>query len=166
MEPFKPIKARRSYRGPIGEKVLHFVNPLLTQRGFVEGRLLRDWDQIVGIQWSAFSCPEKILFPPQKREAGTLHIRVWGGVALEIQHQVLSILDRINGYFGYKAVAYLSLKQVPSPLMNQPVTPVSKVFCTASQKEYMERLVNLIPQEELKTALYHLGEALCIEANK
>lgn len=167
LERFKPLRKKklRSYQGPIGDKVFHLVAPLLNGRGFVEGKLLRDWEQIVGPQWSLFSCPEKIFFPPHKREEGTMHIRVWGGAALELQHQSLSILDRINRYFGYKAIASFSLKQVPSPLVSSCPAPIARIFCTQEQKKRVADLVQAIPHEALQKALVNLGEALFAEGN-
>ena len=60
------------------------------------------------------SCPEKVSYGGALGQA-TLHVRVDGGFATELQHLEPVVLDRINTYFGYRAIGRLSMVQGPLP---------------------------------------------------
>ena len=57
--------------------------------------------------------PIKITFPPKSRREGTLSLLVDGPIAVEIQYHQDSIIEKINGYFGYSAIKTLKLTQLP-----------------------------------------------------
>src|SRR5215469_14593407 len=46
-------------------------------------------------------------------EPGTLVLRVEGPAAIEIQHFANLICERVNGFFGWRAVARLTFRQAP-----------------------------------------------------
>ncbi len=93
--------------------------------GFPAAALLTDWKAIVGPQMAAFTNPEKVKWPkvsqdefsddkrPHCETGGTLLLRVDGPLAIELQHQSDQIIDRINQYFGYRAIAALRVLQAP-----------------------------------------------------
>lgn len=85
----------------------------LGKHGFASASLISDWATIIGEELAASCHPIKLAFPPGKRDGGTLHLRVSGGAALEIQHVTPQIIERINGHLGYQAVARLKLVQGP-----------------------------------------------------
>ena len=47
------------------------------------------------------------------RPGATLVLRVDGGRSLDVQHNARQIIERINAYFGYAAVAELRIVQAP-----------------------------------------------------
>jgi hypothetical protein len=67
----------------------------------------------MGAQMAAHSIPQRYI--PDRRGGGTLHVRVGGGWATEFQHLEPQIIERINTFFGYRAVSRLVLKQGPVP---------------------------------------------------
>lgn len=92
------------------------TRPVFGKHGFAGGALVVDWPAIVGSAVASHTLPMRIRFPPKERAEGTLIIKVDSGAfALEVQHLEPLILDRINGYFGWKAVARLKLMQGPLP---------------------------------------------------
>jgi len=105
----------------------------LGKHGFASASLISDWATIIGAELAASCQPMKLAFAPGQRDAGTLHLRVSGGAALEIQHVTPQLIERINGYLGYHAVARLKLIQGPvargsaprrpRPAPRQPVAP-------------------------------------------
>lgn len=104
------------------------------KRGFAESRMLADWPSIVGPMLAKVSQPQSLNFPVGLRDNGTLCIRVdAGGWATEIQHLEPIILDKIATYFGYRAVARLSITQAPLPRhkkqdTSNPRAPSRRVF--------------------------------------
>lgn len=88
------------------------VGPAFRRQGFAETDVVSRWPTIVGPLLADHSMPERL---KHGRDGGTLHITVDGPFALEMQHLEPVIVDRINTYFGYRAVARLSLHQAPLP---------------------------------------------------
>jgi hypothetical protein len=110
----------------IGRAVPEVAGKALGKRGLAFGALLTDWPSVVGPQLALRTAPDKLSFPRGKREDATLHIRAMGAVALELQHLEPLIVERINGFFGYRAVARIRLVHaaaLPGPPPPRPVTP-------------------------------------------
>jgi hypothetical protein len=97
------------------------------------GAIISDWDYIVGATYGKVSLPERLSFQGQERTQGVLKVRVHGPAALALQHQEGVILERINQYFGYKAVSQLRLFQGPMP--SRPLIPVAPVPVVDPQVE-------------------------------
>jgi hypothetical protein len=86
--------------------------------GFVQSALVTRWPEIVGARWAAASNPESLRFPPGKKADGVLTIVVRGAHAPMMQHIAPEIVERVNRFFGYAAVARLTIRQgdVAKPL--------------------------------------------------
>ena len=104
--------------------------PKLTRKafetfGFSTATLLTDWSTIVGDQVAGYAVPERIKWPrgagasddaepeARGRSGAVLVLRVDPARALDVEYKGQQILERINAYFGYRAVAELRLLQAP-----------------------------------------------------
>jgi hypothetical protein len=117
-----PTAAGRQARGllAIATQLGRVTAPLRRRRGLTEAALFADWTTIVGASLSAECAPLRMARGTDGT-GGTLHIRVTGPLALELQHLEPLVVERINGYFGYRAVARLALHQ--GPLSPRPAPP-------------------------------------------
>jgi hypothetical protein len=79
--------------------------------GFVQSSVVSRWREIVGERYAGVSCPESIRFPHGKRAEGVLTLVVEGAHAPMMQHVAPVIIDRVNRFFGYPAVARVQFKQ-------------------------------------------------------
>lgn len=79
--------------------------------GFIQSSVVSRWAEIVGARYAAVSQPESIRFPHGKRDAGTLTLTVRGAHGPMMQHIAPEIIDRVNRFFGYPAVARINFKQ-------------------------------------------------------
>lgn len=79
--------------------------------GFVQSSVVSRWDEIVGPRYAAVSAPEAIRFPMGKKAEGTLELVVEGAHATMMSHVVPEIIERINRFFGYAAVARIKMRQ-------------------------------------------------------
>jgi hypothetical protein len=79
--------------------------------GFVQSSVVSRWHEIVGERYARVSSPESIRFPPGKRSAGILHLVVEGAHAPMMQHVAPVIVERVNRFFGYEAVARVQFRQ-------------------------------------------------------
>ena len=79
--------------------------------GFVQSSVVSRWPDIVGDRYATISSPESIRFPHGKRSEGVLTLVVEGAHAPMMQHVAPVIADRVNRFFGYKAVERIAFRQ-------------------------------------------------------
>ena len=114
----------------VGQFLPAITRPVFEKFGFQRAALLTDWDMIVGEPLCHFTAPEQIKWQKSNNETAeieqfgqkagaTLVIRVEGPAALEVQHSAPQIIERINSYFGYKAVASIRILQAPMAAKSQ-----------------------------------------------
>jgi hypothetical protein len=137
------------------------VADAFSRQGFTSIELITRWDDIVGGEIAAHTEPVKIQWPrhtdPDDVEPGTLVLRAEGPRAIEIQHLSNVILDRVNGFLGWRAVGRLALRQ--APLRRTP----KRVRARAPDAETVARLaaeLTDIADADLRTALGRLGAAI------
>ncbi|MBI4183406.1 MAG: DUF721 domain-containing protein [Proteobacteria bacterium] len=135
------------------------AGPALERRGRAAAGLIAEWAAIVGADLAAHSLPEEIVFPRGSKSEGVLRLRVGGPRAVEIQHLAPQIIERINGYFGYRAVARLAFVQAPIEGRAQRA-PREERAPTPGEERAIERALSGIADPDLKVALARLGRAL------
>jgi len=124
---FTPRRAGGLY----GVKALGSFLPRLTRKafekyGFSAATLITDWGTIAGKELAAFTAPERLKWPRsvdrsdddvdpahKGRPGATLVLRVDAARALDVQYNARQIIERINAYFGYAAIAELRILQAP-----------------------------------------------------
>ena len=83
--------------------------------GFVQSAIVARWPEIVGDDYARHSAPDALNFPAGKRSGATLTIVCSGPFATMLQHVEPQIIERVNRFFGYAAVARVSLKHGELP---------------------------------------------------
>lgn len=127
-------------RGAPGKAVGAFV-PNLTRKafekfGFSTASLIMDWPRIAGADLALWTVPERVKWPrtgdgsvpPDEdvpRPGATLVLRVDPARALDVEYRARQIVERINSYFGYRAIAELRLLQAPLQTQAMTHTPSS-----------------------------------------
>ena len=107
---------RRRRVEPLSKCVGRLTTPMFRKRGLADGAISRDWPSIAGNAIATHSQPEKITYPGRERTGGMLHLRIDNSaMATQLQHLEPQFLERINAYFGYRAVARLRLFHGPLP---------------------------------------------------
>jgi hypothetical protein len=79
--------------------------------GFVQSAVVSRWAEIVGPRYAEVSAPESIRFPAGKRSEGVLTLTVVGAHGPMMQHLAPTIMERVNMFFGYTAVARVAIRQ-------------------------------------------------------
>ena len=79
--------------------------------GFVQSSVVSRWPEIVGEAHARVCAPESIRFPPGEKSEGILQLVVLPAHAPLIQHVIPEIVERVNRFFGYKAVARVKMRQ-------------------------------------------------------
>ena len=157
-EPAKPEpKPRRNYMVALSVEVPAIAKAALGSRGYAEAGLFTHWAEIVGASLAASSLPIKLGFPRGKRDDGTLTVRCGGSAALELQHLAPSVLERINGHFGYRAVARLKIEQgaVSPRKVAVPAPPLTRL-----EQNDVSASVAPVADPEIRASLSRLGTAI------
>ena len=103
--------ARRGYARSAGDIAGEVSGMAFKRFGFVQGAVVSRWKEIVGDRYARVSVPESIRFPTGKKSGGTLSLLVEGAHAPLMQHLAPMIVDKVNRFFGYEAVARIAFRQ-------------------------------------------------------
>lgn len=152
----KPTPPRR-----LAELLQRTLNDAFARQGFASTELVTRWQEIVGPEIGAHCEPEAVRWPrpvgEEPPEPGTLVLRVEGPTAVEIQHLSRIIIERVNRFFGWRAVAELRLRQ--APLSHRETTPPPSPPDTATAARIAASLTQ-IDGADLRQALARLGAAV------
>lgn len=152
-----PDEAPRQRRARAAGEIVGAVGGAAFKRfGFVQGAVVSRWREIVGERYAKVSTPESIRFPAGKKAGGTLTLLVEGAHAPLMQHLGPTIIERVNRFFGYEAVARIAFRQGAAP--KPPVRPERPVPA-AVPRELGEGL-RAIADPELRTVLESLAGRL------
>lgn len=148
----------------IGAESSRATAQIRRSRGFFEASVFSDWHDIVGDDLGSQCVPLRLIRGPEG-EGGTLHVRVTGPLALELQHLEPQVIERINSFYGYRAVASLRLHQGPISTPDRPARADQPKADPADLARLDESLAG-VDDEELRRALRELGTSVLARTNK
>jgi hypothetical protein len=108
----------------VGSFVPKVTAAVFQKFGFHNAEIMASWTTIVGPEIARLARPEAIKWPRGGNASGdcddqgqtqgaTLIIATDPAFALEVSYRHKEIIDRINRYFGYRAIAQVKVHQVP-----------------------------------------------------
>jgi hypothetical protein len=110
-------KPRRSQPKLLSQLAGKTIADALAKQGFAQTGLVTHWADIVGADIADHAEPMRMIWPRRVHEddpdPATLVLRVEGPVALEIQHMSGVIIDKVNRFFGWRAVGRIQIRQAP-----------------------------------------------------
>ena len=116
-------KGKGSYVRAVGSFVPKLTSKVFEKFGFHSAEIMTKWAQVAGSDIAAWTEPERIRWPRTPnvetednatgRQGATLVICVEPARALDIEYRSAEIIERINRYFGYRAVETLKIVQAP-----------------------------------------------------
>lgn len=138
------------------------LDPLLAKRAGVSTALITAWGEIVGHDLAEMSMPVKVRWPVRIDEddafqPGTLLVAAEGMAALHLQHQTGEVIDRVNSFMGYRAIARIKLTQKPVE-KKKPKKRLKPI--TEGEKRKINRLADGIEDEALKESLKRFGQSV------
>ncbi|TAN51049.1 MAG: DUF721 domain-containing protein [Rhodospirillales bacterium] len=143
---------------------LKAARPALGRQGFAETELLARWDAIAGPQLAEHTLPVKVI--PARRGEGTagtggvLHLKVDSGpAAMMLTYMEPQVIERVNAYFGWKAIDRLKLIQGPLPDRPARKLPTHRPL-SPEEEAKLAALLDGVADPALKAALLNLGRAL------
>ena len=163
-------KSKGSFARAAGSFVPKLTAKAFERYGFHSAEIMTAWARVAGADLAGFTEPERIKWPRgHERVAGddagaahdgaTLVLRVDPARALDVEYRGAEIIDRINRYFGYRAIS--RLKIIQAPMSTRPSVAGTALSGVAAP----EPPQNLSPDTEpvLKTALLALWASIAAE---
>ncbi|HEY7807288.1 MAG TPA: DUF721 domain-containing protein [Croceibacterium sp.] len=144
---------------PIADLMPQIGRAAFRRFGFVQSSVVTRWPEIVGERHAQVCMPESIRFPPGEKSDGILQLVVLPAHAPLIQHVIPEIMERVNRFFGYKAVVRVKLRQgaVKPPHAQEP--PKAPPSLKPIPMELGDSLRD-IGDPELRTVLESLARSL------
>ncbi len=118
-KPDEPVRQNRARA--LSEIVPEIGGAAFRRFGFVQSAIISRWPEIVGQRFAGVSAPESIRFPAGKKSDGVLTLTVEGAHAPMMQHVAPTLIERVNLFFGYPAVARVQIRQAAAQPRPKPV---------------------------------------------
>lgn len=125
--PPRPERPRGGQARAISDLMPDVGRSAFRRFGFIQSSVVTRWPEIVGAARAKICAPEAIRFAPGEKSEGTLQLVVMPAHAPMISMVLPEIVERVNRFFGYNAVARAKLRQgevKPRPYVAAPVAPV------------------------------------------
>ena len=127
-----------------------------TKRNFVEIALIKKWKEIIGQDIAKYCWPIKIVYSDIKNSNGIIFLKTKRGRSMEIEFKNDEIIEKLNQYFGYKAINKISVVQDFDVKDSYKKSKIIKKKNTNNHS----KVINKIKKNELKTALKNLSKTL------
>ncbi len=141
---------------PVADAARRISNKAFRRYGFSQREIVSRWPDIVGPALADCSLPERLTFSRDETRGGSLYIRVQGSMAPELQHFEPMIIERINSYYGYQAVARMIYRHGPVPIRARKIKKLPPILTDSQEKDLKSRLDG-VSNPDLYKALYQLG---------
>ena len=151
----------------IGDRISRINKNYSSKFGKIEFLILSKWTQIVGSFFADHSEPDKISRITEDFNEfdepiykNFLHVRVSPAAAVEFQHYKDTIIEKINSFFGYKAISDLRLKQNFIPEKKIGIDKTYQAEITEDEKELIKNEIDDIQDKELEKSIVNLGASI------
>ena len=138
------------------------LKPIIDRYGAAYVQVLLDWPTIIGPRFANITKVIHLKFPVGKKTGGVLQLRCISAAIPLLQAQSPQIIDRINRYFGYNAVAEIRFQAGLTVIKKNDSTQKSKTLAIEAQTE-IESITNDVTNDNLRAALQRLGAGIYLE---
>ncbi len=159
----KPFRRRSTQRA--SRVASSLVTPALRSKGFAQAEVVTRWAYIVGPELAESTLPVGLRFPRGDRMGATLTVRCESAFAPLLSHKAGRVIEMVNSFFGYQAVAKLDVKQGPLPRQPRKM-PYEKRALGQKEADQLRSLVGEGELSPLQEAVKSLGEYVLSEARE
>lgn len=144
------------------------ARPAFEHYGFAHGELVAQWATIVGEDIASRCAPERLAWPKGRdksqrhAEAATLTVRADPGAGLALSYETDALIDKVNAFFGYNAIATVKITQA-----NRAKSSVDKPEPLVASPDIVHEVeikTGDIEDHNLKAALARLGQGALARA--
>lgn len=153
----------RGFRSP-AETARRRLGEAAAGHGFAEPEVLLRWAEVVGERLSGLCTPVKVAYPRSQELGATLIVRSEGARAPEVEHLGPRIIERVNQFYGYRAIRKLKVTQTTEPagFAEQPARfagrpPAAPTAPDAKSQARAAEMTRKIQNDDLRAALTRMG---------
>ena len=173
--PRAVLRGRATKARAVGSFLPKLTGKAFEKYGFSTVSLLTDWPVIVGDDLARITRPERLSWPRnadayvesapsgRDRTGAALTLRVDAARALDVQYRSSEIIERINAYFGYRAVGAMRLLQAPLPKARQSVAATGATTTRQPSPSTAGTSRPTAPDTPLEAALARLGHSVQVD---
>ena len=166
----KNIKQKRTFvPQSIGDTLRKVNRKFSSKYNRTEFLIHSKWPEIVGKYFLDYSEPLNVSkvrdFENDLGETvykNYLNVSVTPAAAIEFQHFKDTIIEKINTYFGYKAIIDLRIQQNYIP-KNNTMKKAKSFQINKDDKEFIKKNIEKFQNNELKKSLLNLGNKITIK---
>ena len=147
---------KQSYFKKIGNTLPKIIDKNIKKKNFIEVSLIKKWREIIGDNIAKLCWPIKIIFSDIKNSNGVIFLKTKRGKSMEVEFKNEEILERLNQYFGYKAITKISVVQ-DFDIKN---TYKENKIIKKRDKSNQSKAINKIKENSLQMALKKLDKTL------
>ena len=153
----------------IGDTLRKVNRNFSSKFGKIEFIIHSKWPDIVGSYFKIYSEPKNITrLPDYENDLGEtiykshLNVNVAPAAALEFQHFKDKIIDKINSFFGFRAIADIRLQQsfITKNKNVEEANPNKKIMSDKVYKKFDKLNIQNIDNKELEKTLEKLKQSI------
>ena len=157
---------RKQGFAPVAVAARDLIRAPMAKRGFAESRLLTEWDAVVGAAIAPLCRPLRLTHAAKEGFGGTLILGVTGARALEVQHLLPTVTERVNAHYGYRAVSRIRLQQIGAAAMARMVPPRRALEPLPDPGPAVQKAVSPVADPDLRGALARLGQNIATRSRQ
>ena len=138
---------------PFSSSIPKTLKKHLRKGGYNYSNIVDNWTKMVNKKISDVCYPIKVKMGKDMKD-GNLVLNVVHGKELEIEYQKKEIIDKINSFFGFNCISYVTLKIVQDTIENK-----KKSFSKIKDFSKIEENMNKVNDSDLKSSLNNLIKA-------
>ena len=138
---------------PFSSSIPKTLKKHLRKGGYNYSNIVDNWTKIVSKEISDACYPLTVKMGKEMRD-GTLILNVIHGKEIEVEYGKNEIIDKINSFFGYNCISYVTLK-----IVQDKVALNDKVFPKIKNLSKIEEKMSKVNNEELKSSLNNFLKA-------
>ena len=138
---------------PFSSSIPKTLKKHLRKGGYNYSNIVDNWTKMVNKKISDVCYPISVKMGKNMRD-GNLVLNVVHGKELEIEYQKKEIIDKINSFFGFNCISYVTLKIVQDTIENK-----KKSYSKIKDFSKIEENMNKVNDSDLKSSLNNLIKA-------
>ena len=135
---------------PFGNTLPRGIKGILKKNGYNYSEIISKWNLLVGKDISNCCYPKSIKMSQSSRN-GTLILSVERGNEINVEYSKKEIIDKVNGYFGYKLISEIRLQTFNSAVIKEK----KQNILDKSSKKF-EKKINEIKNKDIRNSLSQL----------
>jgi len=149
---------KQSFFKKIGKVLPKIIGKDIKKKNSLELSIINNWKEIVEGDIAKFCYPIKIKFSSKEGLNGTIFLKIKRGRSMEIEFRNEEIIEKLNQYFGYKAIDKISIMQdfnfETTSEKNKPIKKRLRIG------ESEIKIIDKIKRNDVKIALKKLNKTL------